>query len=440
MPLIFFVLADIIHLANFVVLGTMFFGFRRREFEHESILYIILWTAMGGISAFIYWFDRDYIETALYIIALVVFMCLMYKERILKVIIIVFWMVLFLYMLDAMIAVLFDIEMDLLGINGESISYVGVSSISLLLVYVVGVVYKKNTATGMASFGAINLVWYTLLMAINTYVVITLTSAELVPNNYRSLYLATDVFIIVGILIQLAAVILLVTQRNVYKEKKLLTEKYLDEQKNYYEYLENREQETKKFRHDFRSHLEMISFLAKNHEYEKIDSYLEQMNIRIDELRNKVTVHNGTVDAILNQYYARAMQQGIHMEVKGRLPGNCVIDAYDLCTIFSNVLSNALEACVDTEEKYMSLVCGYTENSIVIMAKNSFDSERKKEGTWLKSRKENVNYHGFGLENMKDSIDKYHGFYEIMTNNNIFTLTIIFNNERKNAYENINSR
>ena len=47
----------------------------------------------------------------------------------------------------------------------------------------------------------------------------------------------------------------------------------------------------------------------------------------------------------------RSNKSGITMEVKGRFPEECAIDAYDLCTIFSNILSNALEAAVETEEK-----------------------------------------------------------------------------------------
>ena len=175
-------------------------------------------------------------------------------------------------------------------------------------------------------------------------------------------------------------------QRNVYKEKKQLTEKYLNEQKNYYEYLENREKETKKFRHDLRNHMELISSMVHNHEYEKIDTYLEQMQIKVEELGNIVTVQNGTVDAIINQYYAKAKQQGITMDVAGRFPEECRIDTYDICTIFSNVLSNALEAAAQTEEKYISVECRYTDRNIIIVAKNSYNSDQPGGSVQLKTR------------------------------------------------------
>ena len=116
------------------------------------------------------------------------------------------------------------------------------------------------------------------------------------------------------------------------------------------------------------------------------------------------------------------------MEVAGRFPEECLIDIYDICTIFSNVLSNALEAAADTEEKYVSLECRYTDSSIIIVVKNSFNGEQPGGSVQLKTRKENVDYHGYGLENMKDSINKYKGAFYIETKENIFTLKILFNN------------
>lgn len=98
----------------------------------------------------------------------------------------------------------------------------------------------------------------------------------------------------------------------------------------------------------------------------KYYEYFEQMNMKIDTFGNIVTVHNGMIDAIINQYYMKAKQNGVNMKVEGKFPVNCGIEAYDLCTIFSNVLSNAYEAAMEAEDKYISLVCGYTERNIII--------------------------------------------------------------------------
>lgn len=433
MSLFVYVLADIIHLVKIIVLCDMFFEFRRKELSNNRLLLAIASLVMSLISIFIYAYDNHILETFVYIIAIVILICLLYREKIYNVIIVVVWMILALSMIDTMTAVLFDMLMDLFRISGDVVSSVCVSLTSLTLVYIMGRIYKRNITAGMKTIGVSNLFWFTILLAVDTFVVTVMAhiNVDLYMENNRNLYLISVVWAIIGIFIQLAAVILLFTQRNVYKEKEAITDKYLNEQKSHYEYLENREKETKKFRHDLRSHMEVISNLANNHEYERMNSYLEKMHMKIDSFGNIVTVQNGIVDAIINQYYAKARHSDVKMEVKGRFPTDCAIDAYDLCTIFSNILSNALEAAIETEEKYISVECRYNDKNIIILVKNSFNSEAQNSNSQWKTRKEDTDYHGYGLENIKDSVKKYNGVFDIDTKEGMFVLTILFNNTGK---------
>lgn len=409
-----------------------FFGFEKRKYEHKKILLSVIGIVMGVISAYINLYDNDTFEMGLYVVSLLILICVLYKERFWVLAIVSIWMIFVLAMIDIMISVLFDVTMKLFDINGGMISNLVISLTSLILVYCVGKIYKRNTSVGIVSMGLSNIFWYSILMIADAFVVtgITFVRIDMYVTKYRSMYLLAVVFVIIGIFIQLASVILLFTQRNVYKEKEELTDKYLNEQTLHYEYLENRERETKKFRHDLRSHMELISHLAKSREYDKIDEYIEQMHERIDTFGNVITVHNSIVDAIINQYYTRAEQSGITMEVKGRFPLDCNIDTYDLCTIFSNVLSNALEAARETEEKYIFVECGYTDKSIIIIVKNSFDVQTKNGNAQWRTRKGNTDYHGYGLENIQDSVERYNGVFDIETDDKMFTVKILFRNRK----------
>ena len=433
MALFVHILGDIFHFSKILLVCTMFFTFRRREIRYNGIVWFIVMCVMTVVSGGIYIYDNHIIETIVYILITILMLYLLFEEKLCTIILVVLWIVSTLSMIDTMTAVLFDISMELINCDGEFISNIVVSLFSLILVYFVGRIYKRQTVATMQSIGLVNVVGFTVLLAVDTIVVtvIAVMNVEVSLVNYRNIYLLSIVFVILGIFVQLAAVILLFTQRNVYKEKEQITDKYLNEQKNHYVYLETREQETKKFRHDLRSHMELISNLAKNREYEKIDSYLEKMNIKIDSFGNIITVHNGIVDAIINQYYAKAQQNRVTMEVRGRFPKECAIDAYDLCTIFSNVLSNALEAAIETEERTISLECRYNDKNIIIVVKNSYDNEQQNGASQWRTRKENTDYHGYGLENMKDSVEKYNGVFDIETKDNIFILTILFNNMGK---------
>lgn len=433
MSLFFCMLADILHLLKILMFCDMFFSFRKRQIEHKAIFWAAVGIIMSGVSAFIYLYDNDDLELGVYILTLVIFFCLLYRGSRKRIVVTVLWIAWVCSLLDTTVGVLVEIAMSLLGIDGVLYINLSVAIVSLVLIYMIGRAYKKYAPIGMNSISVVNLFWFTFLICVDTAVVsvIAVMKVDLVLEEQRNIYLVTVAFVIIGIFIQLAAVILLFTQRNVYKEKKQLTEKYLNEQKNHYEYLEKRERETKKFRHDFRSHLELISNMAKNHEVDEIHSYLETLQIKIDELGNAVTVQNGIVDAILNQYYAKALQHGIKMEVKGRFPGDCEIDAYDICTIFSNILSNAIEAAAEAEEKYVSVECRYNERNIIIVVKNSFHSEPENGSPVLKTRKEDLDYHGYGLTNMKDSVDRYNGVFDIEVEEGRFTLTILFNSAGK---------
>ena len=430
MSLFIYVLADVIHFIKFLVVCNLFFALRKREFSNNRIMLFIAGFVMAFVSAIIYIYNNHIVEMLIYVTVMVLLMYMLFREKIRSIVIVVIWMISALSMVDIMVSVLFDISMDLLKLNGESISNLVVSLISLTIVYVVGRVYRKNTSSSMQNIGVINLIGFTILLAVDTVVVtvIAVMNVELNLEKNRNIYLLSIVFAIIGIFIQLAAVILLFTQRNVYKEKDALTDKYLNEQKSHYEYLENREKETKKFRHDLRSHMEVISNLANNHEYERMNSYLEKMHMKIDTFGNIVTVQNGIVDAIINQYYTKAQHSDVKMEVKGRFPTDCTIDAYDLCTMFSNILSNAYEAAIDTEEKYISLECRYNDKNIIILIKNSFNGEVRNGSSQWKTRKEDTDYHGYGLENIKDSVKKYNGVFDIDTKEGMFILTILFNN------------
>lgn len=442
MELFIHVLADIIHFGKIILLCNLFFRLKKRGEKYSKLLMLFAGIIMTAISTFIFIYNNEFIEVLIYALGIIGLVCLVYKEEIYHVAIVTTGLVFALSMIDEMTIIMVKIIMELFDINGVNLATLIGSFISLILIYVVGKIYWRNTSSTAQKLSAGNLIGFTVLLAVDTFVVvaiITQPSFDLYLENKRVLYLVSIVLVIIGIFIQLASVILLFTQRNVYKEKEELTDKYLNEQKNHYEYLEEREKETRKFRHDLRSHMEMISGLAKERQYDRINAYLEQMDIRIEDFGNVVTVHNGIVDAIINQYYVKAQECGVNMEVKGRFPVDCAIDAFDLCTIFSNVLSNALEAAKETEEKRITVECAYTDVVIMLIVQNSYQYDGTGGGQ-LKTRKPDLNYHGYGLENVRDSVKKYKGDLDIETDDNIFTMRIIFQNMEKQGNEDSNCR
>ncbi len=433
------VISDIIHLIKMLFLCDVFFVFKKRTHKHANMVYVVVAIVMGIISAWIYLFENDLVETVVYIVVIINILCILYDGKILKIAISAIWMIFALSMIYIMSDVLFDIVMNLTNMSNINVSKIGATFISFIFVLGIGEIYRRKCVTSsITTIGISNLIMFGMLAIVDTFIVVVMSNIikEGIPERYKTLCYIAFILVILGIFLQLGAVILLFMQRNVYKEKKQITEKYLNEQKNHYEYLDKREKETKKFRHDLRNHMQMLSSFARNHQYDEFDKYLETIEMKIESFGNLVTVHNGIVDAVINQFYSKAIQNNIKMEVRGRFPEDCAIDAYDLCTIFSNVLSNALEAAIETDEKLVTVECRYTDKNIIVVVTNSFTNDGNET---IKTRKDDLDYHGYGLENTKDSVEKYHGVFDIETKDNLFILKILFNYIEKRDYENRNN-
>ena len=427
MELFLCMLTDIIHSVTIIITCGLFFSLQRREIKTEPLLFLFSGLIICATSLIINFLQYDIAELIIYILTMVSLIFMIYKTKI-QIFAIALWSVFAVSVLDIMTTVFVNIFLDLFNFVPEFNFNIISALISFSLVIFWGRIYRKNTSSLLQNVGLGNLIGFTILLVVDAFVVSSIiVGADMYDKSIKKIYLIAVLFIIIGVFIQLAAVIILFAQRNVHKEKEQILDAYLNEQKNHYEYLENREKETKKFRHDLRSHMDLISNLAKRHDYDKIDDYLEQMNTKIDTFGNVVTVHNGIVDAIINQYYMKAQENGVQMKVEGKFPVDCSIEAYDLCTIFSNVLSNAYEAAVETEEKKISLVCGYTERNIIIAVENSCRKKTTTEGGLWKTKKNNADYHGYGLENIKDSVQKYDGIFDIEIKDNMCMLKILFN-------------
>lgn len=440
MTLMIFMITDVIHFIKIAILCEMVFRFNKRKKINDKVIFLagIITVSIISVCAC----DYKYALFLLYMLLIFLWMRISYTEKVLTIGISSIWIVFMMSILDIMTTVLFDTIANIVGINLGDFNRIGASIISLILVLTLGKIYIKKYDEGIKSIRVVNLALYTILSIVDTYVVMVMSITKIDEqfSELRFLYSIAFIFVIIGIFIQLGAVILLFMQRNVYKEKEQLTEKYLNEQINHYEYLEIRETETKKFRHDMRSHMQMLSSLARGGEYDKIDEYIGEMNVRLERFGNLVTVQNGIVDAVVNQYYSNAIQNRIDMEVKGIFPKECCIDAYDLCTIFSNVLSNAYEATIKAQEKKIILECRYNEKKIIFTVTNTYKNEGQFEGDKFITSKEDIDYHGYGLINIRESVKKYNGVLDIEITNSEFSVTISLNNKEKRDYENSSNR
>ena len=105
------------------------------------------------------------------------------------------------------------------------------------------------------------------------------------------------------------------------------------------------------------------------------------------------------------------------------------MDTMDLCSLFGNALDNAIESVEklpDSEQRLIHLVVARQKSFLWIRVENTYDGAFQADGTLPKTTKSDARYHGYGLKSIYDTAEKYGGTAEITTQENQFTLKVLF--------------
>lgn len=236
------------------------------------------------------------------------------------------------------------------------------------------------------------------------------------------------IFTVLGVFVQLGLLVAMILSRDEHKEREALNAKYLEDQVAHYEYLENREQETRKFRHDMKNHMMILRNLYDTGTEAEFEEYFDTISKRITAFGNQISVGNNTADAIINQYAQEAENAGIKLKVDGHFSSDCYISAVDICTIFSNLLSNAIRAEKEANGDEVELFIRNLDQDLFIEVRNDYVTEVKRSGERFISTKEDRANHGLGLQNVYDCVERNHGVIHITTDHQIFDVKLNLKN------------
>lgn len=269
-----------------------------------------------------------------------------------------------------------------------------------------------------------------LFVGFADFIILSIVFLILEEVNKRELYVC--IIVSVSVLLQYSLIILTAIANEGLKFQHYLNQKYLHVQQENYEYLEYREEETKKFRHDYRNHLNSLQILCKEKKYNDVEKYIEEISERLNGYNMYISVCNSFVDAILNYYLQKMNKLHVKFTISGKMPNSCNIVMFDLCTIISNLLDNALEAVEKNKEndRWIEMTFRYDDLMIYCNIINPYDGELNINGNKIISRKNSKN-HGYGLSNVKRSVELYSGSIDIKTENGMFKVLVALVNKKK---------
>lgn len=120
------------------------------------------------------------------------------------------------------------------------------------------------------------------------------------------------------------------------------------------------------------------------------------------------------------------------MKVSGYFPAECHISAYHLCTIFFNLLNNAMEAADKAKRKEIWVECQHNSKDMIIEIGNYFCKENGVNKDNLQTTKEDKEYHGWGIKNVEDSVEACRGVMDIDIKEDRFIVSVVLD-YRKNG-------
>ena len=209
----------------------------------------------------------------------------------------------------------------------------------------------------------------------------------------------------------------------------LMAETQLKEaQKQYYNALLQREEETRKNRHDWNNHLICLAELAHKENANNTRQYIDTLMKQNTRLREKqYDVGNDVLNAILC-YHLSELDDNISVKIVGKCRNDINIDGVALCVIVSNLVQNAVEYLRDSNIESKELSLSIEEGSVYkrISVVNSVDrnvSERNLKTT----TKSDTRNHGIGLRNVKETIERNGGKLEINIKEGMFKADVIWN-------------
>lgn len=191
-----------------------------------------------------------------------------------------------------------------------------------------------------------------------------------------------------------------------------------------YEMIMQVDEDSRRRKHEMKHHMEMLYALIHAGEMERAKSYIEKI-LTDTVLSGNVTYSTNIVlNCIVGIRLNQAKKEGIAVQCHIHVPDRMPVDEVDLNILLSNMLDNALEACMRMEKRqnaYIGLEIRKRGKFLYIECTNSMaPKEMVQEGH--RTIKKDVKNHGFGLKAMETVAEKYASIIQIEKGGGRFTV------------------
>lgn len=178
----------------------------------------------------------------------------------------------------------------------------------------------------------------------------------------------------------------------------------------HYSDLEMRTEQTERLLHDIKNHIENIKLLVLDGDCDGAVKYCDSVFESNSFLMRREFSNNKLINVILGKYCDLCEKNGIDYSADVRAENFDFISDSDLSCILDNLLKNAYEAAIASEEKRISFTADSKGTSFLrFITVNSCDKAPKTDGDNFVTTKSDAENHGYGMKTIKRIAKKYSG-------------------------------
>jgi sensor histidine kinase regulating citrate/malate metabolism len=205
-------------------------------------------------------------------------------------------------------------------------------------------------------------------------------------------------------------------------------EKAWEIEQNHYSDIEARRDELAKIRHDISEQFLVMQELLHQQKYEKVIEMVDTLREYVASTKEYVYCADPVVNAIMAENERECKKKGIRFDYNLEIMQPLKINPVVICSIFSNLLRNALAATTEVEDKTKAAIeikATIKGDYLVVKVNNTFSALKKKN-----QRK------GYGLDILRNLVEKYNGQMDVVVKDGNYSTSISVENielNEKNA-------
>lgn len=326
-----------------------------------------------------------------------------------------------------------DINEDYYSVITVSESYI--HTLGSKLVYFISVVMLKRLSVRRKEEYDSKIMLYLLVLPASTFIFMYFYGrilSELIPHDAGVISIIATMLIISNFVVYAVCDKIIDNGIKIRQLQDISSKNELDHKS--YQLIKEKYEDLRIIAHDFNKYCNNIEALLTVDQNEALTQLQHIKNKNKDLLLVEYT-NNKALNLLLSQKIRECNKVEVDFQICIQEIDLSFIKEPDVVSIFANLIDNAIESCISSENKKIFLDL-YTMNDsyIVIRVDNSADIEPVIHNGMLNTRKKNKEQHGIGMTSITKALNNYQGKlrWSYDKDTRVFTTMALINQQNYN--------